>query len=52
MSKKGRKPRGTAPEQPPAEPQHLIKRGKLEDDAAARQKNSGHGKVTAVKWNQ
>jgi hypothetical protein len=52
MPKKPTQRPDTAPERRPDEPEQLDKRSKLEDDAAVRQKSSGHKKVTADKWNQ
>jgi hypothetical protein len=52
MAKKTRKRPETAPEPRPEEPKRLNERTRLQDDAAVRQKSSGHKKATADKWNQ
>jgi hypothetical protein len=52
MSKKTRKRAGTEPEPRPGEPAQLDRRAGPQDDAAVRQKSSGHKKATADKWNQ
>ena len=53
MSKPGKaKKRLEQDQQEPSEPKELFKKGTPQDVASVRAKNSGHGKVTADKWNQ
>ena len=53
MSKAGgRKAKQKKLEQPPPQSQEMFKADRPQDAASTRAKNSGHGKVTADKWNQ
>ena len=53
MSKAGgRKAKQQKLEQPPQQSEEMMKKNRPQDAASTRAKNSGHGKVTADKWNQ